>query len=137
MIRLISILFVLFSLNAFGQKNPTEQAQPIVVEGKRLYRSEMASWYGTDLFLENYKNRENIGGYFSYIDSSLAKCVFFSKADKPKIIGTISFDSSYNIKTATSDLNERDLTVIESELYEIRKIALTIIKSDTLFSIHK
>ena len=57
----------------------------------------MASWYGTDLFLENYKNRDNIGGYFSYTDNDISKCIFFSKADNPKVIGTISFDSTYNL----------------------------------------
>ena len=49
-----SLLFIvtLLSLHAVGQSNPTEQAALIVAEGKLLYRSEMASWYGTDLFLE-------------------------------------------------------------------------------------
>ena len=36
-------------------EQPYKKAQPIVEEGKLLYRSEMASWYGTDLFLANYK----------------------------------------------------------------------------------
>jgi len=36
----------------------------LIAEGQRLYKSEMASWYGTDIFLEKYKNRENVGGYF-------------------------------------------------------------------------
>ena len=33
---------------------------------------------------------------------------------RPKVIGTITFDSTYNIKTANS----------ENDLYQIRKIAL-------------
>ncbi|MDP1817975.1 MAG: hypothetical protein Q8K92_26215, partial [Leadbetterella sp.] len=63
---------------AFGQKTPTEEAKPIVEEGKRLYRSEMASWYGTDLFLEKHKDQSSIGGYFSYTDNDISKCVFYS-----------------------------------------------------------
>lgn len=137
MTKLITILLTLLSLNVFGQDNPTEQAQTIVAEGKRLYKSEMASWYGTDLFLESYKDRANVGGYFSYSDNNVAKCIFFSKADKPKVIGTVSFDSTYNTKTATTDLNERDFTSNESDLYVIRKIALTTINSDTLFKTYK
>lgn len=137
MARLLTIFLILLSLNLFGQDNPTEQAQPIVAEGKRLYKSEMASWYGTDLFLENYKNRANVGGYFSYSENNIAKCIFFSKADKPKVIGTISFDSTYNTKTATTDLTERDFTSNENDLYSIRKIALATINSDTLFKTYK
>lgn len=97
----------------------------------------MASWYGTDLFLENYKDRANVGGYFSYSENEVAKCVFFSKADKPKVIGTISFDSTYNTKTAKIDLTERDFTPNENDLYAIRKIALVTINSDTLFKTYK
>ena len=95
------------------------QAQPIVDEGKRLYKSEMASWNGTDLFLENYKDRANIGGYFSYTIDEISKCVFFSKVDRPKVIGTISFDSSFSTKSSKIDLTERDFSNYENDLYAI------------------
>lgn len=126
----LTIILTLLTVFAFGQKNPTEEAQPIVAEGKLLYKSEMASWYGTDLFLENYKDRENIGGYFSYSENDTAKCVFFSKADKPKVIGTISFDSTYEITKAKTDLTERDFTNTERDLYQIRNIALTELQTN-------
>jgi len=135
--KTITILLAFLSLSVYAQETPTEQAKPIVAEGKMLYRSEMASWYGTDLFLENYKIRENIGGYFSYIDKEITKCIFFSNSDIPKVIGTISFDSTYNIKTAKSDFTERDFTINENDLYAIRKIALAEINSDTLFKMYK
>lgn len=135
--KILTFLLTLLTLSVFGQKNPTEEAQPIVAEGKILYKSEMASWYGTDLFLESYKDRENIGGYFSYTDKEFAKCIFFSKADKPKVIGTISFDSTYNTKTANVSLTEREFTKNENDLYEIRKLALAEINSDTLFKTYK
>jgi hypothetical protein len=125
------------TLSVFGQKNPTEEAQPIVAEGKLLYRLEMASWYGTDLFLENYKKRENIGGYFSYSDNDISNCIFFSKSDNPKVIGTISFDSTYNVKTAKTDFTEREFTANEYDIYAIRKIALSEANSDTLFRRYK
>jgi hypothetical protein len=135
--KVMTFLLTLLTLNVFGQNNPTEEAQPIVAEGKLLYKSEMASWYGTDLFLENYKDRENIGGYFSYTDKELAKSIFCSKADKPKVIGTISFDSTYNTKTANLSLTEREFSKTEADLFEIRKLALTEINSDTLFKTYK
>jgi hypothetical protein len=135
--KALTFLLTLLSLSVFGQSNPTEEAQPIVAEGKLLYKSEMASWHGTDLFLENYKDKENIGGYFSYTDNTTSKCIFFSKGNKPKVIGTISFDSTYNTKTANVSLTERDFTKTESDLYEIRELALTEINSDTLFRTYK
>lgn len=122
--KLLTPLLVLFTFHGFAQKNLTEKAQPIVEEGKRLYQSEMASWLGTDIFLEKYKNRENIGGYFSYAVNGTANCIFFSKAEVPKVIGTISFDSIYNPETAKVNLVERDFTELETEYYQIREIAL-------------
>ncbi|WP_298148818.1 hypothetical protein [Flavobacterium sp.] len=129
--KTVAIIFTLISVSVLGQKNPTEQAQPIVAEGKLLYKSEMASWYGTDLFLENYKNRENIGGYFSYSENDVAKCVFFSRVENPKVIGTISFDSTYDLKDAKIDLTERDFTRTETDLYQIRKAALNELNTNT------
>jgi hypothetical protein len=136
----ISISFILtfFTFCVYAQNSPTEKAQPIVAEGKLLYKSEMASWYGTDLFLEKYKNRENIGGYFSYAaNDETTKCIFFSKSDNPKVIGTISFDSTYDTGTAITDLEEREFTTNENDIYEIRKVALAEITSDTLFKTYK
>ena len=133
MYRPLTIILTLIALNVLGQKNPSEKAKPIVAEGKLLYKLEMASWYGTDLFLENYKNRENIGGYFSYVDYDISKCIFFSKSDNPKVIGTISLDSTYNVNTAKFDLTERELTRNEYNLYVIRRVALVEVQSDTLF----
>jgi hypothetical protein len=135
--KIFTFSLALLSFYAFGQDNPTADAQPIVAEGKLLYKSEMASWYGTDLFLENYKKSENIGGYFSYTDNKLAKCIFFSKEDKPKVIGTISFDSTYNTKAASISLTEREFTKMETDLFEIRKLALTEINDDSLFQTYK
>lgn len=135
--NLLIIILTLITLNVFGQKNLNEKAKPIVVEGKLLYRAEMASWYGTDLFLENYKDRENIGGYFSYTENNISKCIFFSKSESPKVIGTILFDSTYTIKTAKTDLSIRELTAYENELYAMRRIALIEANSDTLFKTYK
>ncbi|GAB3568435.1 hypothetical protein GCM10027578_20910 [Spirosoma luteolum] len=133
MTKVLVLILALLSTNVFGQKDPSKLAQSIVEEGKLLYKSEIASWHGTDLFLEKYKDRSNVGGYLSYTEGVTTKNIFFSKSTEPKIIGTISFDSTFNEKTAQVDLNERDFTLLEKDLFEIRKIALTEINSDTLF----
>jgi hypothetical protein len=97
----------------------------------------MASWYGTDLFTAQYKNQENIGGYFSYTENNMSKCIFFSKEAKPKVIGTISLDSTYNTATATVDLTERDFLALEKDLFTIRKNAMEVIVKDSLFKQYK
>lgn len=122
---------------ALAEKNLVEQTQPIVAEGKMLYRSEMASWYGTDLFLANHPDRSTIGGYFSYPEGEKAKCIFFSKGESPKVIGTISFDSTYNPQAAELSLDERQFTENERDLYEIRKSGLKEINSDMMFMLYE
>ena len=44
----------MFSIQLSAQ-NLEKIAQEIKEEGIQLCRSEMASWYGTDVFIENYK----------------------------------------------------------------------------------
>lgn len=124
-------IFLFFSHFVFSQ-NLEKIAQKITDDGIQLYRSEMASWYGTDVFLENYKNRENVSGYFSYIkEDEVPTCVFFSKENK--VIGTISFPADYKPENAKLDLKERDFTDVEKNYFEIRQAALERIKKDTIF----
>jgi hypothetical protein len=130
------ILLPLFS-TLIAQKHIHKETEVIIKEGKRLYRAEMAAWSGTDLFIEAYKNTNNIGGYFSYTEQDISKCIFFSKAETPKVIGTISFDSTYNTSTAKVNLEERTFSSLEQDLYEIRKKTLEAVQSDTLFKTYQ
>ena len=132
----VSVFALLFFTSLYGQNSKEEQA--VVAEGKMLYRSEMASWYGTDLFIERFPDLQpQAGGYFSYADKEMEKCVFFSNTEEPKIIATITFDSTYNMKTATVDVTERPLTEMEKDIYSIRKAALADVKSDTSYKHYK
>ena len=128
--RLPLVLLTFLTLNTFAQNNPTQDAQPIVAEGKLLYQSEMASWYGTDLFISQYKDMASVGGYFSYVDNDTAKCVFFSNAESPKVKGTITFDSTYNVNTANIDIAEREFTAMEHDLYVIRQAAMNALSTN-------
>ncbi|WP_052248543.1 hypothetical protein [Chryseobacterium taiwanense] len=130
----LAVLFILFGV-LFNAQNLEKLSKEINDEGIALYRSEMASWYGTDVFTANYEKRENIGGYFSYIDNNVPKCIFFSKDQK--VIGTISFPTNYNPKDANLDLKERDFTPIETEYFTIRQNALKRIQNDTIFKVYK
>ena len=99
------LVLTILSISTFAQKNLNKEADKIVAEGKILYKSEMASWYGTDIFIANYPQRENISGYFSYIDEGVPKCIFFSGENK--VIGTVAFPTNYEPKDAKLDLKER------------------------------
>ena len=106
----------------------------IVNEGKKLYRSEMASWYGTDIFVEKFKEqRSNLSGYFSYSDHDRTSCIFFSKGDNPQVMATVTFDSTYEMATAQVNGNVREFTPYEKDIYLIRKKAVETINSDTIF----
>lgn len=135
--KILNLILIIIGINSFGQSKVEKQTQAIVEEGKKLYKSEMASWYGTDLFLEKYNEKEKIGGYLSYTENEISKCIFFSKTDNPKVIGTMTFDETFNVQTAKVELEERELNETELELYQIRKTALKTINSDTIFKQYK
>lgn len=124
----------LLAIHLCAQENIKLQADSILQEGKNLYRLEKASWHGTDIFLSKYKDQENLGGYFSYPDQNTTKCIFFSKGTQPKVIGSISFDSSCNLQNAITDLTQRDLTPEEKEIYKIRTGAINLLRNDTFYT---
>lgn len=127
---LFLILFALLSLSIFSQKSVDQQIESLKKEGVKLYKSEMASWYGTDIFIEQYQNKENIGGYLSYSEKDKNICIFYSNSNKPKVIGTIAFDDSFDITKANIDLTERAFNSTENQLYILRKKAQDIIYND-------
>lgn len=131
--NVVILIILLFTSSIYSQKKLDAKISEVVQEGKTLYKSEMASWYGTDLFITKYKQHENIGGYFSYSEGETSKCIFFSKDETPKVIGTILFDNTYNIETAKLELTERSFSKNENDLYLIRTKALQALKTDTIF----
>lgn len=133
----IYLLITLFGLNCLGQSKIDKQTAAIIEEGKMLYQSEMASWYGSDIFMEKYSERQKIGGYLSYTENEISTCIFYSKEENPKVLGTISFDKTFKIETAKTDLVERELSKNELGLYKIRTEALKIISTDTLYKTYK
>lgn len=121
-------LLMMFFGNA---QNLEKLADEITEEGILLYRSEMASWYGTDVFLANYPDREKIGGYFSYISDDVPKCVFYSKASK--VIGTVSFPTNYEPANSKLDLTEREFSELEKEYFDLRTKAAERAEIDSTF----
>lgn len=131
--KLLHILALIF-ISCFAQAQDLEKlAKEIEEEGKYLYRLELAAWYGSEIFKENYDGEQLIGGYFTYIDSKTPKCLFFSKEESPRVIGVVSFGDIKIIETATIDFKVRDFKKDERDLFVIRQQALEEIKQDSLF----
>jgi hypothetical protein len=111
-IILVPTLFLFLCSGTSAQDKTDEIADSITTIGKELYRSEMASWYGTDIFLERFKEqRQNIGGYFSYNDSGFSNCIFFEKGENPQVLSTIKFDSTYRVVNAQVDSVKRKVNL--------------------------
>lgn len=133
------VAFLLISLacstHSIAQKlDLVKIADSITNEGKILFRSEWASWYGTDVFTEKCKSRRAVaGGYFSYDTGKGLKNVFFSKEDDPIVLATTSFGYDLNSNNYTLDTINRKFTPFEKELYKIRQTAIAEMKKDTLF----
>jgi len=127
-------LLVLLS-NAFAQqKDIARITDSIQTEGKMLYRSEMASWYGTDVFVAQCKDkRPQSGGYLSYDTGNGETNIFFSKGDSPKVLASIAFEKNFNPNVYKLDTVTRNLTTQEKELYIIRQKTLAQVYTDTLF----
>ncbi|MCD6012833.1 MAG: hypothetical protein K0Q79_2695 [Flavipsychrobacter sp.] len=136
----ITAWLMLICFTSFGQQLDVDLQQvsaSIVAEAKKLYNSEMASWYGTDIFLEKCPNKDVVDGYFSYNDGNVIKNIFFSKGLHPKVVFSSTFDSTFNVKNARVDLNERAFTKLEEDYFIIRERAFLAMKEDTMFQFYK
>ena len=133
--RLLAVLiFVMLHLVLLGQEDVQVRSKEIESQGKKLYRSEMASWHGTDIFLEKFpQHRSNFSAYFSYEDTKGVHCIFYSKANEPKVLATISFDETFSPDKVVIDGTTRDFTVFEKETYLLRKAAANLVQTDSFF----
>ena len=136
--KLSSTIIVLLLATTLSAQSKIEKLKTKALkEGFLLYESEKASWHGSDLFLEKFTDRSKIGGYVSYTDGDNPICIFVSKDTLPKVLGTMTFDKTFNLENALTDLTERDLTAIEKEYLELRNKAKARISTDTIFKYYK
>jgi hypothetical protein len=112
----------------------TQATDEVIAEGRRLYRSEQATWYAGDLFAATLPEKsDDVGGYFSYEDSTGIKTIYYSNRANPTVIATILFDTMLDVKTAQVDTKERMLTPLEHQLYYLRLSTITDITSGNGF----
>lgn len=130
------ILAIFLFLPSFAQS--TREEREVVQEALKLYRSEMASWHGTDLFIQHFPDKQpGAGGYFSYPEGDRTICVFYSNAEQPNVLVSFSFDSTYNPETVVIDDMERPLSEKEADLLAIRMATLEKMKTDTLYRFYE
>ena len=127
-------------VNSQGQEKEPERAEverladSVVLEGKALFRSEWASWHGTDIFLEKFKEgRDQIGGYVSYETPTNLVNTFYTKGDKPLTMGVITFSKDLNAQNYQLDTVARPLNAVEKDLFTMRTAALKALQTDTTF----
>jgi len=132
---LIFLLCLLFSdISKAQTKDLSKIADSITNEAQVLFKSEWASWYGSDIFSEKCKTRRPLsGGYISYDTGTGLNNVFFSKGPDPKILATISFGYDFNNDNYKLDTADRKFTSLEKDLYTIRQTVYADIKTDTLY----
>jgi hypothetical protein len=131
-------LFICIKATKAQDKDVAKITDSITVEADILYKSEWASWYGTDIFSEKCKARRQIaGGYISYDTGKGLKNVFFSNDTEPRILSTISFGYDYNPENYTLDTADRKFTKQEKELYTIRQTVIADMYKDTIYKNYK
>lgn len=131
-----SIISVLFA-SLFTTFAAAQSEKEVVAEARRLYKTEMASWHGTAMFMGKFPKKQGTsGGYFSYVDGKRTTCLFFSTDSIPKTVVTMSFDTTYNDSAAKVDTVQRSLTERESALLAIRQETWDRIQSDSTFQFY-
>ncbi|WP_162902988.1 hypothetical protein [Taibaiella koreensis] len=135
---LATILYCLCTLSLQAQSDLQAIASEIFAEGNTLYRTDIASWKGTDILMSRYNSlRQRIGGYFSYLKEGGSVCVFYNKEEPSRVLLTISFDATQDVASATVSTDERPFNSLELDLYAMGKKAREEMTRDTIFEFYK
>lgn len=130
--KLFTLLALLLqSIFAIAQE---KEKQEIMEDAWMLYKSERASWSGTDIFLAKFPSKRNmIGGYFSYSENDVHKCIFFDKEAAPNVLATIELDDTFVLENVAIDSLPRKFTVYENDLYTLRQKTKSEVAKNTFF----
>jgi len=135
--KFLILFFCFINFSAFSND---KTGSSILEEGKLLFRSEKASWYATDFFLENFKDkRDSIGGYLSYANNDKVISIFLNRFDSTKILVRLTFDSIPKQLPISIDFNNKIPTALELDLIKIRRDALSRVNKnpDGFFKFYK
>lgn len=130
----MKLLICFLSLFLIVNNLQSQTKDEILAEAYLLYHSEMASWNGTDIFLDRFPHKTKlIGGYFSFTEDDTHSCIFFDQSDDPYVLAKISFNNNFNLENVLIDSTYRKLNDKEFDLFDIRNKAINEIGKDTLF----
>lgn len=120
--NVLLIAIILGCLSTSFAQNPAK----ILEEGILMYKLEKASWYSTDHFLENFREKTTLaGGYVSYqSDKNSYKTIFYSKTKPYQVLATYSYDSLPTVDGLSVDGNQKPASDKETALITIREAAM-------------
>jgi hypothetical protein len=130
-----TLLSVLMIGNAMAQDKLQDEVKPVITEGKAIYELEMANRVGNNLFKSSYKGKEVVAGFVSYPSNENIVTVFYSAGEKPKALGSIVFDKSFEADASKMELGTRDLTPAESELMKLNIKASNLTQDAEAFTL--
>lgn len=134
----IILLLIVGSLHSFLFGQSPEDQQAVLLEGYALFKSEMASWKGTDLFREKFPHlQEQAGGYFSYTKGNLTNCIFFSNEKEPDILVQFSFEQTFNPEEVSILTDRKRMTDYEYDIFQIRKTAIEYTLNNSMFKTYE
>ncbi len=131
---LFSFIGLLLAIGSFAQDKLKSEIEPVKTLGRTIYKIEMANQLSNELIPQKYKGKEKVVGHFSMIESENIKTVFYAKGDKPKVLGTITYESTFDEKNAQVDLTEREMTESELDLMKLTKAANLVIADASSFN---
>jgi hypothetical protein len=130
---MFSLLLLLVVGNAIAQDIQTK-IKPVIEEGKQIFQIEMANRMAPKLFKAKYKGKEKASEHISYLESNSVRSVFFTKGEKPKVLGSILFDASFEEDNIMSEFTERELSVKEIEISKLKSAASKMLQDASSFN---
>jgi len=85
--------FFSFSVSNISGAGSAKRSGQYFGRGKALYKSEMASWYGTDISLKGIPTVPGLAATY-HIQRVIEQNASLFKGDHSKVIGTMTFDST-------------------------------------------
>ena len=116
---------------------PREAAEAVRI-GRLLYRSELASWNASDLFMQRFAHkRETGGGYLSYAHGDSTTCLFFVGGTEPRSVLSFTYGHEFRNSEVAVDSTSGPLSEAELVLWGMRQAAMEVVRSKDLFQMYE
>jgi len=131
-ISTLSLIFLISTTNAQDklQDKLKEEAAAVVQAGKQYYQIEMGTRKAKAAFEKKYEGKEKAEGVIAYAEGNQIHCVYFSAGNKPKVIASMDFDTTFEEKGKVINFEERELYSNEKNLILLKKNAMMAVEAD-------